>query len=112
MPVNIPDFYSAALKALQQVGDEKSLPIVEMLSRGDGMAAYYPGLKVQAAETLPFLRQRVEQTRANQTLLRASAAEEAGADTLLRAAMPTASADDPAQLLRADIKDQSNQGKG
>jgi hypothetical protein len=98
-------FYEAILRALQQVGDEKSLSVVERLIHGEGMAARYPELRAQAEETLPFLRQRIEQARASHTLLRASAAGQAAPDTLLRAATATPSADDPRQLLRADLRE-------
>jgi hypothetical protein len=95
--------HQAILKALQQVGDEKALPHVEKLAKGEGIADRFPELKVAAEACLPFLTARVEQIRASQTLLRASSAAEApsaGSDVLLRPALDAGAT--PAQeLLRA-----------
>jgi hypothetical protein len=87
---NNTELHQAILKALQQVGDERALPHVEKLAKGQGLAAAYPELKTAAEACLPFLKERVEQIRASQTLLRASSAFDApssGSEVLLRPAL-------------------------
>jgi hypothetical protein len=72
----------AALKALEQVGDEESIPVVSQVAERAG------NLRVrQAAEAcLRFLHTRVEQTRNEQTLLRATLPPAAPSGELLRPA--------------------------
>lgn len=78
------DLILAILRALEQVGDEKALPAVERLVEIE------PYHKVgRAAEAcLPALRQRVEQARLAQTLLRPASAPNAPSEVLLRPAGP------------------------
>ena len=85
----------SVLRALQQIGDDTAIPVVERLARSQrGNVAEW------ANETLVYLRDRSDQKRQSQTLLRASGASESiGHDALLR---PAINAADPApeQLLR------------
>lgn len=87
------------LAALEQIGDERALPVVEHLHADPA-----PQVREAARECLPFVQERVRRARESATLLRASAAT--GAITppnqLLRpasAAMTTGTP--PDQLLRA-----------
>jgi len=87
-------FVLAALKALQQIGDAASIPVVQRLAAQTGLRALDPAVRSAAKECLEFLNVRAAQTEANQTLLRASGAAEAPTDMLLRvvdSAAPTAS---------------------
>jgi hypothetical protein len=88
----------SVLRALQQIGDETAIPVVERLARSQrGIVADW------ARETLVYLQDRVDQKRQAQTLLRASGASESiGHDALLR---PAVHASDPApeQLLRPQL---------
>jgi hypothetical protein len=72
----------AILKAFEQVGDSKALPVVAALAESGAP----PHVRAAAQKCLPFLQMRQEQERASQTLLRASSATPIGPDTLLRAA--------------------------
>lgn len=85
------------LKALEQIGDESAIPVVQNLAS----PTLNQNTMVQqaASECLEFLRVNAGRQREMQTLLRASAAATAAPDTLLRPAsgsMDTA----PEQLLR------------
>jgi hypothetical protein len=85
----------AILKALEQVGDENAIPVVQHL------AANSKNVKVRnaAIECLPFLQQKSLQVTPGRTLLRAAAQSEVEA-TLLRAA--NENQDQPSiELLRA-----------
>jgi len=93
-------FVEAALKALEQVGDESFVATVEGLAAGRG---YGNSVIVQKAaeECLPALRQRAEYDRMSHNLLRASTpATSHDADQLLRAAEAAGTTDSTA-LLRA-----------
>ncbi len=87
----------AILQALQQVGDESSLPIVEEMAEGKGKAAGQSEIQWAAQECLPYLRLRAENQRQTQTLLRASDGNMTPADMLLRPA-----SDQPASTFHAD----------
>jgi HEAT repeat protein len=81
-----PELTRSILKALEQIGDERALPHVEALA---AELAFRKDNKSQelyeAAEAcLPFLRQRAEQSRQANTLLRASLPSAAGEEVLLR----------------------------
>jgi len=89
----------AVLKALEQIGDKRELPLVERLAAGGGLAKREERVRQAAQECLPYLQQRVLGMEANQTLLRASDRLEAS-DTLLRAAQ-NSTATSAEQLLRA-----------
>jgi hypothetical protein len=99
-----PDFIVAALKALEQVGDERALPVVEGLAAGRIAAADPARVRVAAQECLPYLRTRSEEVRANQTLLRASALSDAPSDGLLRPADAAPTGGDAALLRPADAE--------
>lgn len=93
------DYLVAALAALEQVGDERALPVVENLAAGRIPTAEAKRVQAAAQECLPYLQTRSEQQRASQTLLRASALSATPSDTLLRpaqGALPT----EPSELLR------------
>ena len=94
----------AILKALEQVGDSKALPIVEKLAAGEGKAAKEPRLQDAAQQALPALRQRISLQQASSQLLRASDAISTPPEQLLRAA--TGHAEQHAEmLLRASNSD-------
>jgi hypothetical protein len=94
------DLQIAILQALQQVGDEAAVWPVERLANMFAVTPRQRYLKEAAVECLPFLRERIDLTRASQTLLRASSQADTSSDLLLRAATggPETS---QAQLLRA-----------
>ncbi len=87
------------LRALQQVGDASSLPIVMELAE-DAHRTTHVDVMAAAKECLPFLQMRVENQRLTQTLLRASDGNHTATDVLLRPAMSTASSTPANQLLR------------
>jgi hypothetical protein len=91
----------AILKAFAQVGDSSTLPIVQRLVHGEAKTTAKQRIQTEAQACLTALELRIEQARNPQTLLRASNAFDASAETLLRAAkggQVTA----PEQLLRPD----------
>lgn len=92
-------FRVAILQAFAQVGDSRALPTVERLAQQLAKTAAQKRIQEEAIACLPALCLRAEQERDTRTLLRAAAASDAGAKTLLRAArgdQETA----PEQLLR------------
>jgi len=97
-----PELALAILAAYEQVGDEKSVELVERIA-----SAQIPAIKdhrviKRAAEVLPALRHRAELVRAAQTLLRP--ADKADADILLRPASgpPTG----PVETLLRPVEDE------
>ncbi len=99
-----PDFFVAALKALEQIGDARALPVVESLAIGRGATIDPHRVQAAAQDCLPFLQIRCDQQRASQTLLRASSATATATDTLLRPAQ-NAGTTNPSQLLRPNPHD-------
>lgn len=93
----------AILRAMEQVGDEKALPVVTKLAAEGGCSAQSRAVVQNAAqECLPYLQSRVESKRVGEQLLRASSGD-AGAtapEQLLRPASGTGETP-PEQLLRA-----------
>ena len=89
-----PELKIAILRALEQIGDAKAVPVVEKVARTTRNAE----VRQAAEECLLFLQQRAEQTRLEQTLLRASTP--ATSDMLLRPTVSTVTTE-PQQLLRA-----------
>lgn len=89
----------AALKALQQVGDEKSIPIVERFYASDGSGPAAQAVRDEARVTLGFLRERAERERIAHTLLRPSMDPASPAEMLLRPAAGAGDTD-PDVLLR------------
>ena len=65
------EFLLAALQALQQVGDETALPVVQKLA-GETWSRAGQSVRESAQACLPFLQQRALEKVASQTLLRAS----------------------------------------
>lgn len=94
----------AVLKACEQVGDASALPEVERLANmPDPKDAPFRQVVQAARECLPYLKVRVEQERAGQTLLRASGPEQTittASDALLRPAQE-AGTTLPEELLRS-----------
>ncbi len=89
-------FYVAILKALEQVGDSSAIPAVTRLSQLRGNSRRSRRLREAAIECLPMLRANCGEVETARTLLRASHAEDARPDTLLRpasGAAPTAAQD-------------------
>jgi hypothetical protein len=94
-PLEDMDLTLCVLTALEQVGDATALPAVQRLCklavplrwRRPGKrhkAAQVAEIRAAAAECLPFLTARIEQTQQAQTLLRASEAQAQAPETLLR----------------------------
>lgn len=92
------EFPLAILKALEQIGDEKAIPVVEKLANRKARTERGKRIKQAARECLLHLRANVGNVAFTQTLLRASEPE-ARADVLLRPAEESASPAD--ELLRA-----------
>jgi hypothetical protein len=80
------DFHVAILKALEQVGDSKALPVVEKLAKGNPKTEGEQRIKEAAQNCLLFLQQRVQQQVYSQTLLRPAGIGPDDAETLLRPA--------------------------
>ena len=100
------EFTLAILKAYEQVGDAKAIPVVERIAnhnpRNDGQRRIQ-----QAAEAcLPLLRANSGEVASTQTLLRASTRQTNTPDVLLRATV-AASPTRPAELLRAAPDEQT-----
>jgi hypothetical protein len=95
------ELQAAILKAFEQVGDGKALPIVERLATGEAKTADQQRVQAAASECLPYLQTRAAQERAHQTLLRPSGIAETATDTLLRPAGASEAAD-AEQLLRPE----------
>ncbi len=99
----------AILTALQQIGDEEAVPVVQRLAHGLAFSPRQKRVRKAAEECLPFLKDRASLTRASQTLLRASSSSEQASQALLRAARNPEETD-PAQLLRASLSERSESG--
>jgi hypothetical protein len=95
------DLQVAILKAFEQVGDGKALPVVERMAVGPAQTADQQRVKAAAVECLPFLQARAIREQAHQTLLRASSASEPNPDILLRPA-GTATTTEAQELLRPE----------
>jgi len=98
-----PELAVVILKALEQVGDERDLTVVQRIAEGAGRAGRFGPVRNAAAACLPYLQQRVDEQRARQTLLRAAGASPTPADLLLRPARGVSG--DDLQLLRACLQD-------
>lgn len=72
-------FVCAILKAMEQVGDEKHLELVQRLSKKETTNPIQLRIREAAQECEPYLRKRVEETQLANTLLRASQMEDAPA---------------------------------
>ena len=89
----------AILQAYQQVGSEKEAAVVERLATGS-VAAYDSELRQAAQDCLPYLRDSIARRKESHVLLRASQAEDARPETLLRPASYAANQNDAQELLR------------
>ncbi len=98
------EFTGASLKALTQIGDERFLDLVKSWSDGKGAGKKNTQIRESSRETLPYLEERIERQKAGKTLLRATSADLANSDSLLR---PAASAPEspPETLLRSADSD-------
>lgn len=76
-------FIIAILKAFEQVGDAKAIPIVERLAEGYVTSSEEKLIRRTAQECLPYLRQRAEQEMALRTMLRPSSVPVVPLDSLL-----------------------------
>ena len=94
-----PDFCVGALHALTQIGDAKSVPLVEKIAVMRTPTADRARIQETAVECLPLLKMRAGLAAEAKTLLRASAPEKAGRGELLRAATGPDAAK-PNELLR------------
>ncbi len=97
-PVRL-DFCIATLKALEQIGDKADVPVVEKIAAMDARNPDSQRIKEAANECLPLLKIRAGLVAESKTLLRASAPENDGGGTLLRAATGPDDAK-PDELLR------------
>lgn len=79
-----PGYLIAALAALEQIGDGRALPTVEVLAAGRIKTEDPQRVQTAARECLPYLQMRYESRQASRTLLRASALSETSSGTLLR----------------------------
>ena len=90
----------AALAALIQCGDEKTLQVLRSLLVNKGFRPHDPRLLEAVREQAPHLAARLEQERTNATMLRPASAPADPPQTLLRPAYGAAETP-PQQLLRA-----------
>ena len=100
-------FRHAILKALEQVGDERAIPAVQRIANTPAFLPAARRLRAAAERCLPLLQSNHQTVEATKTLLRASSAEQAAPDTLLRPAAlsnPTA----PSELLRPAEADEAS----
>jgi len=97
----------AMLKALEQVGDERSVPAVRALAEKPGSGEAAARVRAAAREALPAVEQSAERWRNAATLLRPADASAAPDDTLLRPAAGAQTADDAEHLLRPSPEETS-----
>ncbi len=91
----------AILKALEQIGDQRALPLVSKLAEQEARTHQEKQIKEAAKACLPYLVDRTLEGRAGNMLLRAASQPEAPPDTLLRPAQAVVSEADAQDLLRA-----------
>ncbi len=92
-----PELRLSILKALEQIGDARAIPVVEALTAFDRDTPIL--VRRAAADCLPFLQERAVEQRQAQTLLRAAAGNTQGTD-LLRGASGANTQTPEEQLLR------------
>lgn len=88
----------SVLKALEQIGDARAIPAVEVLAYSSPHSVS-PQVQQAAGECLPYLRQRAGEQRQAQTLLRPTQPSTTG-ENLLRPAAQTTPQTPDEQLLR------------
>jgi hypothetical protein len=93
-------FLIALLSALEQVGDETSVPPVEQLAKAQPTSAAQRRVCDAARECLPALQMRAANHQSSHTLLRASSATATGVEMLVRP-VNGETITNPEQLLRA-----------
>lgn len=93
------DLRVATLRAFEQVGDSKALPVVERLAKEEVKSPGEKLIRDVARACLPALQQRVDQERQSKTLLRAADTTMSESDTLVR---PAGSQTVAETLLRPD----------
>ena len=98
------DFTLAILKAYEQVGDAKAVPVVERIANHNPRNAGQRRIQQAAEECLPLLRANLGEVASTQTLLRASTRQTNMPDTLLRPVLASSSTP-PAELLRVSQAD-------
>ncbi len=97
-------FTLAILKAYEQVGDPKAVPVVRKLANMRARTPRQRTIKQAAAECLPLLQSHTVPLDQNQTLLRAAGQSKAAAEVLLRPAAEAGNV--PAEeLLRAETSE-------
>jgi hypothetical protein len=96
---HVADFRLSVLKALEQIGDAKAIPVVERIANMRVKTPEQTEIRDAARNCLPLLRANAGNIASDLTLLRASANAEVDTETLLRAAAATSSTA-PEQLLR------------
>ncbi len=94
----------AILRALEQIGDERALPLVEKLAERPVSTRAGQRIREAATECLPALLNRTGQERVGQTLLRATEAPDQPAEALLRPAAHVAGRGEDS-LLRSVAED-------
>ena len=94
-----PAMQIAVLKALEQIGDARAVPVVQNLSLSP-----HPQVREQAKHCLPFLNERVRRAEQSATLLRGTAnpAQTTAPRELLRPVSQTADTTPANELLRPD----------
>ena len=100
MPLPTPALCVSILKALEQVGDAGAIPTVQWVASTRTRRIALLQVQQAAIECLPMLQANCGNVEATKTLLRASQAETAAPNTLLRPASGTGTTDSQ-QLLRA-----------
>ena len=98
------EFTLAILKAYEQVGDAKAVPVVEKIANHNPRNAGQRRIQQAAEECLPLLRANLGEVASTQTLLRASTRQADAPAMLLRPAA-AASLTPPAELLRVSHAD-------
>ena len=92
-------FQVSILRAFEQVGGEMELPVVSLIAHAD-RDEYPANVHEAAKECLPYLRNRVENDQASQTLLRPSSLAEF-IDPLLLRSVTNPGNTNPRELLRS-----------
>ncbi len=95
-------FIVSILKALEQVGDESFLGVVQEISSGRGFGVA-PEVREAAEDCLPALMQRIENERLSHGLLRASCANLVGDPNALLRPAESSDLTQPEELLRASM---------
>jgi hypothetical protein len=93
-------FQVVILRALEQVGDAQSIPVVERIVRRQPRWSAQEEVHTAAMECLPFLLQRAEEDSSRQTLLRSASCAVGDYSQLLHPAEGVSGVD-PGELLRA-----------